>query len=114
MSIDIRFPGCTVRVFPEERRLETIFPDGRTVPACPEDNDEYRKTAREHGYGEDTFRLSLHHELLHTMLAEFIGLSYSPTLRAVAEGREGDACEEEQVMRFQKRLMEVSRRIPCW
>ena len=98
---------------PADSYVETVFPDGRVVPARPEDSDSYRETARECGYGENTFRMCLHHELLHAILAEAQGLPYSPTIRAVAEGRDGSLEEESRVMQFQRRLVEVSK-IPGW
>jgi hypothetical protein len=110
---EIYFSNCVVRVYPENRYLETVFDDGRIVPASPQDNDSYRQTAREYGYGEDTFRLCLHHEILHTLLAELRDEVYSPVLRAVAEGRTQEnqdqwSQEEERVMKFHKLLIQAS------
>lgn len=84
---EIPFSGCVVRVFDDARYLETVFPDGTRVPASPEDTDAYRATARRLGYGDDTWRQCLEHEVLHTLVAERVLFhAYSPTLWRVAHG----------------------------
>lgn len=101
------FPnGVRVRVFPDERYLETIFADDSRVPAAPQDNDEYRARAQALGYGDDVWRMCQEHEIAHTELMQRLGLEYSPTLWAVAHGdtrktREMGA-EEELVLAFQR------------
>lgn len=114
---EIRFAGCTVRVFPERQYVETVFPDGAIVPAAPMDTESYRQEARDSGYGDDTWRLCAEHELTHHMLAEYAGLPNSPILRAVASGEHPDGGafgdEERRVMQFQKRLNEMRRALNC-
>lgn len=63
---------------------ETVFPDGAFCPALFVDDDPARQHAAELGYGTDTRRMHIEHELSHTLLAEARGLPYSPTLRNVA------------------------------
>lgn len=107
MKEPIRFEiGKTVvDVWPSRRYLETIFEDGTKVPACPQDTDEYRKTAMDTGYGTNTWALSLEHELIHSLLSG--GRSW--TLWSVAHDHIGlapdiVAQEEKRVMEFQKKL----------
>jgi hypothetical protein len=63
---------------------ETVFHDGRSVTAAPEDSDEYRAKAARYGYGDDIHAMSREHEILHTFLAEKLALGSSPTLWALA------------------------------
>lgn len=98
--------GVRVLVYPDEQYLETVFADAATVPATPQDNDEYRARAQALGYGDDVWRMCLEHEIAHTELMQMLGLEYSPTLWAVAHGdtrktREMGA-EEELVLAFQR------------
>ncbi|GAC1495954.1 MAG: hypothetical protein NVS1B6_00600 [Steroidobacteraceae bacterium] len=96
--------------WPEGQYLETVFPDGATVPAAPQDTDEYRATAEDLGYGADTMRLCLEHEVLHTAIAELRGESFSQVLRDVADGKAGEAShgeEETRVLNFQKLLNQL-------
>jgi hypothetical protein len=89
---------------------QTVFPDGKFVPAVPHDTDEYRATAAELGYGAHTIQMCFDHELIHTLLAEAGGLDYSPVLRHVADEENSDLSERESgeeeahVMAFQKIL----------
>lgn len=57
----------------------------REIKAWPEDTDEYRARAASLGYG-DVFSMSREHEVTHHMLAEWLGLGFSPTLTAVSAG----------------------------
>lgn len=105
----IRLQGCLVRIFDQAHYVETIFPDGTKVPAAPQDSDEYRATAQRIGYGTDTWRMCLEHEIAHTGLLQSLGLPYSPTLWAVAHGQHDGipgspgemAAEEDLVLAFQ-------------
>ena len=103
MTTVLHLAGAQVRLH-EDGVTTTVYPDGGCVPACAEDNDAYRQTALEHGYGADTALLSREHELGHSLLAHWLGLQYSPTLRAVADGRagEGDWREEAAVLAIQR------------
>jgi hypothetical protein len=78
--------GCVVRVFPETRYLETVFPDAAKVSAAPQTVPSYRATAERLGYGDDVWALCREHEIAHTTLLQALGLEYSPTLWAVAHG----------------------------
>ena len=105
----VEFRHCKLRVWPETQYCETVFEDGTKVPAAPGQDDSYREQARECGYGDDTWALCLQHEAFHTMLAEFEGRPWSPTLWAVAHPggrltREEAWDEEERVLNFQKQL----------
>lgn len=81
-----RFSACLVRIFAAERYLETVFADGTKVPAAAGDSEADVARAHALGYGGDTWAMTRDHELLHTSLAENAGLSYSPTLWALAHG----------------------------
>jgi hypothetical protein len=105
--IEFDFGSCVFRVWPEERRCETVFPDGTSVVACPEDNDIYRACAKGLGYGTDTWELCFTHEILHTLLAQANGQLHSWVLHDVAHGRSGLAThdlEEKKVLDFQAKL----------
>jgi hypothetical protein len=65
----------------------TILPDGREIPAAPQDTDDYRQRAEDLGYGDDTARMSQEHELGHSILAALFGMPASLTLTGVADGR---------------------------
>jgi len=87
---------------------ETIYPDGTSVAAHPEDSDEYREKARRYGYGTDVSALSREHEILHTFLAEKLRDGCSHALWAVAHGQSGyvaplweQEMEETLVLAFQ-------------
>jgi hypothetical protein len=87
----------------------TTFSDGARVPAVPHDTDEYRQRAFDLGYGDNTTQMCFDHELLHTLIAEARGDSFSRVLRHVAVGcseiTEQEIGEEEaRVMEFQKFL----------
>lgn len=64
----------------------TRLHDGATVPARPQDTAEYRARAAALGYGDDVLSMSREHELTHSLLAQWLGLIESPTLRGVAAG----------------------------
>lgn len=69
-----------------ERGCMTVLPDGKRVPACPHDTDEYRATAERLGYGADTTRMCIEHELAHNWLDHALGMPVSPVMHAVAHG----------------------------
>lgn len=64
----------------------TVFADGAHVDALPQDDDAYIARAEALGYGGDTLAMSREHELLHSLIAHWLGLPESPTLRGVATG----------------------------
>ncbi|MDQ3833618.1 MAG: hypothetical protein M3315_08280 [Actinomycetota bacterium] len=88
--------GCIVRIWAHRRYLETIYPDGTTVPASPQGDAEYVARAKALGYGADTWGMCREHELLHSWLCENLGLPHSPTLKAVSEGRHWDHSWQEE------------------
>jgi hypothetical protein len=115
----MQFQGCTVRIFPESRYLETVYRDGTKVPAVPHNTEVYAGNARKYGYGEDTFALCREHEILHTFLAEKMGLPHSPTLWAVAHDFPAGGppenefyIEEQMVLDFQTALNDDSFHAP--
>src|SRR4051794_15326091 len=98
-AIEFRPDGMTV----------TLYPDGAVVDACAEDDDLYRQTAIDHGYGADTALMSREHELAHHLLAHLLGLPHSPTLRAVATGSSDPSgpAEEQAAMALQRFARQV-------
>lgn len=74
----------TVELWPGVAR--TTLPDGAVVMAAPHDTDEYRSRAYDLGYGDDTARMAVEHDLAHVLVAELLGLPESPALRAAAGG----------------------------
>jgi hypothetical protein len=73
------------------------------VPAWPQDDEAYRARAFELGYGADTALMSREHELMHHLIAHWLGLPLSPTLAAVASGSVDDdwRLEEAAVLAIQ-------------
>lgn len=67
----------------QDNNTLTILPGGKSIPASPQDNDEYRARAKSLGYGDDTGRMSREHEILHTLLSHWLGLPESPTMRGL-------------------------------
>lgn len=64
----------------------TTLADGSELVAMPEDTDAYYRTAAKHGYGGDINRLCIEHELVHHLLARWLGLPESYALGRVARG----------------------------
>jgi hypothetical protein len=99
----LRIGHSTFEVWPDS--LRTILPDGSQVTAAPEDTAAYRERARLMGYGDDTFRMSLDHELAHSLVADLLGLDESPALLRVAHGEGPTAetnLEEDAVLALQR------------
>ena len=63
----------------------TVLHDGHRIDALPQDDEAYRKRARDLGYGDAIFVMSREHEIAHGILAHVLGLGESPTLRGVAQ-----------------------------
>lgn len=82
----IRVPGGCVEIGAHgltTTRLRGFVP----VDAVPHDSDEYRARARSLGYPDDAaglLRMSREHELSHALLARWLGLPCSPTMRGIA------------------------------
>jgi hypothetical protein len=83
--VTLTFGGTTVQVLADGTQIE--FADGTTVVGQPEDTDAYRHTAQTHGYGADTLSLCIEHEVMHVALADWLGVSDSPTMKAVRTNR---------------------------
>lgn len=90
--VEVKFKGCVVRIWFERQYLETIFPDQTRVPAAPNFDPDSRRLAAELGYGDGpdaTWRMSLQHELAHTVVAEHLGQPFSLALWLTAHGAVG-------------------------
>ena len=68
--------------------VRTTLPDGAVIMAAPQDSDDYRRRAWDHGYQHDTFALCAEHEVGHSLLAYLLGLPESPALRAAVTAQE--------------------------
>lgn len=83
--------------------LITTLPDGQQVPASP--RSDSGPIARRLGYGEDVAALTRDHDLLHSLLADWLGQPYSHSL-AQAAGLPADsavaALEEDVVLALQR------------
>lgn len=82
MTRTIRIGRTTISV--GDGWCQTTLHDGSTVDAVPHDTDEYRDKAAHLGYGSDTGRMCVEHEVLHSAMCDMLGLSESPVMRAVA------------------------------
>jgi hypothetical protein len=107
---EYRIGECVVVIDDGARCLVTRFADGSTLFAAPQDDDDYRDTARDLGYGDDTWSMTKDHELAHSWLASTLGgLPRSPTLWSAANpgkpgvlNRREQGEEETRVMAFQR------------
>lgn len=105
------FNSCLVKIFPETGYIETRYDDDSVARVIPNYNEIEFFTAKSLGYENNIKLMTIHHEILHTYLAEKIGLPYSPTLWAVAHNF-GSGCapieeqwqEEALVLSYQKYL----------
>lgn len=64
--------------------VTTVLPGGAEVHAWPHRSAEYFATAYHLGYGDDVHRMCLEHETAHSLLAYWLGLPESPTMRQVS------------------------------
>jgi hypothetical protein len=105
MIATLCFGDAVVSVY--DRGTVITWSDGTFVAGEPEDTDEYRSTAREHGYGEDTLALCREHELLHVALCYWMGVA-SPVMEFLRRkpeemaGAEIRELEEAAVLAVQK------------
>jgi hypothetical protein len=109
-----RMRGSRFEIDDERRRATTVFDDGSELVAAPVMDEENIARARALGYtGGDTqavWEMTRHHDLVHTLLAEAEGFSFSLTLHAVANGYElppGMAQREERIVFLIQRLLNV-------
>lgn len=91
----IRVGGSAVEMH-DDGLTVTVLPDGSTVTARAEETDSYERRAHDLGYGSDTARMSRDHEIGHSLLADLLGLSCSPTLRGVSRGESWSYWREEE------------------
>lgn len=82
----IRLGDAVIRIDHVAHWMETVYEDGTRAPAAPQDTDEYRATAARLGYGTDTWRQCVEHEVLHTWVALKMGRPHSTILWNVAHG----------------------------
>jgi hypothetical protein len=85
MDVELRF--AILRVLPEHRTVETRFPDGHVAIATRDDTPENRETAVDLGYTDSAagvWASLVHHEALHSLLADWAHDMASPVLRHCA------------------------------
>lgn len=93
----------------------TILPDGRELPAAPNDTPEYRATAARLGYPQDDagcLQMCRDHEATHSAIAALLGLPASPALWNAALGRGPSAltgADEDAAMALQRlaRMLDI-------
>lgn len=88
---------------------------GHVVLGEPQDNDEYRETARRLGYGDDTLQCCRDHDPLHMRLAQWLGFHESFSLLCAAGVRDRDeisAAEEDAVCAVQRFARLSGARLP--
>ena len=105
---------CRVEINDDGRRATTVFDDGSELVAAPVMDSENIARARSLGYaGSDedaVWKMTRHHDLVHTLLAEAEGFPFSLTLHAVANGYElppGMSQREERIVFLIQRLLNV-------
>lgn len=89
----IEFSGCTVLYWRLGHHIQTVFPDGLKVDAAANYDADSLQRARDLGY-DSTWEMSRDHELLHSIIAEARGESYSRVLRGVAVREAGGRKED--------------------
>lgn len=102
---------ATVLIDPVAGLVETRFPDGVAVVAVRPDTDQNRQEAADQGYpasAAGVFESLWQHELLHSLVAEWLWNKPSPTLRHVGGGTPvpygKQLYEEAVVIAFQRYL----------
>jgi hypothetical protein len=105
------FARHVVVVDPAQRYVETRFPDGTTVGATPNRDDHSLRIARDLGYGDDTWAMSLDHELCHSWLAQVADQPWSPTLWRLAHPDDLDVANDVEVAEEEARVLEFQRRL---
>jgi hypothetical protein len=96
--LEIPLHRCTWTLARDPWRAVTRFWDGARVEAIPV-HDRDLTTAQTHGYGDDTLRLFVHHDLAHSVVMQSLGFSCSFVLRRVAT-QERDPAWLTQAMRW--------------
>jgi hypothetical protein len=77
--------GATVLDLHDDGLTVTRLADGAEIPARAQDDNAYVERSLLLGYGTDTSAMSREHEIAHSLLAHWLGLPESPTLRGVAD-----------------------------
>ncbi len=78
----IKFGSTEVRV--TEKVTHTRFSDGAGLYASHLGQPGQEELARSLGYSDAT-AMNRHHDLTHSLLAHWLGLPHSPTLRGIAD-----------------------------
>jgi hypothetical protein len=91
------------------KTVRITLPDGRFVHGQPEDTDQYRKNAADHGYGDDIWSFCLDHEIGHVLVSWLATKGgVSNTIAGVADRNDGGDfwphwwAEEAAVLGFQR------------
>lgn len=103
------FARCRVIVDEEARYVESRMDDGTKVGATPNRDERSRQTARELGYGDDTWAMSRDHELCHTWLAHLDGRPWSPTMWRLAHPHSSDVAGDREVAEEEARVLAFQR-----
>lgn len=94
-----------IEVFEDTQTVKITFPDGTHILSAPQDNDEYRKTALDLGYGNDTWAMCKEHDPFHIFIAVMNGKATSRALYRASLGKEPDDKDREEeflVLSYQK------------
>ena len=98
--------GVVFNVYHENQYCETILPNGKLVPAVPEEGDDI--FAKDCGYGDRIWDLNWQHEFIHNWLASERDQECSPVLKFVSEGgkepSDWSIAEETDVINIQRKL----------
>ena len=115
----VNFKHCYVTIDTDNKLVSTHYADGSVAHGVPQDTDAYRATAKSLGYKDDTWLMTVEHELFHTALAESrgehhsgslwaqahkpLGFEFDPTKDMPKKGRE----EEERLFEVQRLLCKI-------
>lgn len=93
--------------------VTTVFPDGHALHAHPQFGEEHVARARALGYeGDDVDAveaMTRDHDVIHSLVAEARGESFSPVLYAAAHGRSFEGDDEERIVFLIQRLLNQGR-----
>lgn len=97
------FEDCAVWVYRD--RIRTIMWDGAYTDGVPPQDDAFRQSARDLGYGEDIYWHMMEHDLLHSYIAHSVWGRHSTSLwnqahnpRAYLEAMPAEAAREEKLL----------------
>lgn len=106
MNLTVRLRnGTVVEILPDGTRV--TLPSGEVVPGAPHNTASYRDTAQRLGYGGDVLALCHDHDPLHCLLADWLGLPGSYSLKHAAgtldpADRDKADAEEDAVLAVQR------------